>query len=162
MPSDRKELVRDAKGSLLDINEIMKHLPHRYPFILVDKIVEFDFDKRTIVGHKNVTINEPFFQGHFPGVPIMPGVLILEALAQVGGILIHLLGLREEHRIALLLSVNEAKFRAPVIPGDVLSLRCEGVHCTTKGGKVKAEAYVGDKIAAQAEIGFVLVDKNQI
>jgi 3-hydroxyacyl-[acyl-carrier-protein] dehydratase len=157
-----KTLEPDAKGRLMDINEIMRHLPHRYPFLLVDKIVEFDAEKRSIVGHKNVTINEQFFQGHFPGAPIMPGVLILEALAQVGGLLIYLMGLQKDGKIALLLSLNDAKFRTPVTPGDVLSLRCEAIHCTVKGGKVKAEAFVGDKVAAQAEIGFVLVDKHQI
>lgn len=143
-----------------DIKEVIKILPHRYPFLLVDKIVDLDLEKGVIVGQKNVTFNESFFQGHFPGAPIMPGVLILEALAQTGGVLVHLKGHVE--KIAVLLNVNSAKFRIPVRPGDVLMLRCEGLHFSSKGGRVKAEAFVQDKMAVQAEIGFALVDKSQI
>src|SRR5262245_47134536 len=145
---------------VLETREIVKILPHRYPFLLVDRIVDLDLEKGTIVGQKNLTINEAFFQGHFPDAPIMPGVLILEALAQVGGVLVHFRGNRE--KIAVLLSVNEAKFRAPVKPGDVLTLKCEGIHFSSKGGRVKAEAYIGDKLACEAEIGFALVDKKNI
>lgn len=144
----------------LDLKDILKILPHRYPFLLVDKIVDVDLENSIIIGQKNVTINESFFQGHFPDAPIMPGVLILEALAQTGGILVHLKG--HVGKVAVLLNVNGAKFRSPVRPGDVLHLRCEGIHFSSKGGKVKAEAYVQDKIAAEAEIGFALVDKSQI
>src|SRR4051812_43736248 len=107
---------------MLDLNEIVKILPHRYPFLLVDRIIELDMEKGIIIGQKNVTINEGFFQGHFPSVPIMPGVLILEALAQTGGVLVHLKG--KMQKIAVLLNVNNAKFRAPVKPGDVLILKC--------------------------------------
>lgn len=144
----------------LDIKDIVQILPHRYPFLLVDKIIEIDQEKGMIVGKKNVTINEPFFQGHFPNAPIMPGVLILEALAQTGGVLVHLKGNIE--KIAVLLNVNQAKFRHPVRPGDVLLLKCEGLHFSSKGGRVKAQAFVDDKIAAEAEIGFALVDKSSI
>ncbi len=143
------------------IQDIVKILPHRYPFLLVDKILELDLEKEMIVGHKCVTINEAFFQGHFPEVPLMPGVLILEALAQTGGILVHLKG-NNHDKIAVLLSLNGAKFRQPVQPGDVLILKAKGIHLGRKGGKVKAEAYVGDKLAAEAEIGFALVHKNDI
>ncbi len=122
--------------------------------------MEIDLEKGYVLAQKNVTINETFFQGHFPGSPIMPGVLILEALAQAGGILVHLKGV--ENKIAILLSVNQAKFRHPVKPGDVLLLRGQGLHFSQKGGRIKAEALVNDKIAAEAEIGFVFVDKNQI
>jgi 3-hydroxyacyl-[acyl-carrier-protein] dehydratase len=146
--------------SKLDVKEIVKILPHRYPFLLVDKIVEMDLEKETIVGQKNVTINEAFFQGHFPDAPIMPGVLILEALAQTGGVLVHLKGNRE--KIAVLLSVNGAKFRQPVRPGDVLLLQAQGLHLSTRAGKVAAQAIVNGKIAVEAEIGFALVDKSQI
>lgn len=144
----------------LEVKDIIKILPHRYPFLLVDKIVEIDLEKGVILGQKNVTINEAFFQGHFPEAPIMPGVLILEALAQTGGVLVHLKGHVE--KIAVLLNVNSAKFRHPVRPGDVLYLRCEGIHISSKGGRVKAQALVQDKIAVEAEIGFALVDKSQI
>jgi 3-hydroxyacyl-[acyl-carrier-protein] dehydratase len=112
------------------------------------------------LGQKNVTINEAFFQGHFPDAPIMPGVLILEALAQAGGVLVHLKG--QNSRIAVLLNVNQAKFRHPVRPGDVLMLKGQGLHFSSKGGRVKVEALVQDKIAVEAEIGFALVDKSQI
>ncbi|MDB6081010.1 MAG: fabZ [Chlamydiia bacterium] len=144
----------------MDTKEIIKILPHRYPFLLVDKITEIDLEKGTIAGLKNLTINEAFFQGHFPDAPIMPGVLILEALAQTGGVLVHLRSNRE--KIAVLLNVNSAKFRHPVRPGDVLILKCEGIHFSSKGGKVRAQAFVGDKVACEAEIGFALVDKKQI
>lgn len=148
-------------NKILDVKEIVKILPHRYPFLLVDKIIEIDLEKGYIVGQKNVTINEAFFQGHFPDAPIMPGVLILEALAQTGGVLVHLKGLQQE-KIAVLLNVNLAKFRHPVRPGDVLFLHGEGVHFSSKGGKVKVKAMVNDKVAVESEIGFALVDKNQI
>ena len=114
----------------------------------------------TILGQKNVTINEAFFQGHFPDVPLMPGVLVLEALAQAGGVLVHLKC--GSPKIAVLLNVNNAKFRQPVRPGDVLYLKGVGQHLSSKGGRVKVQAIVNDKIAVEAEIGFALVDKNQI
>lgn len=144
----------------LNVKDILKILPHRYPFLLVDRITAYDVEKGTIDGYKNATFNEAFFQGHFPEAPIMPGVLILEALAQLGGVLVHLRCGGE--KIAVLLNVNNAKFRNPVRPGDVLSMRCEGIHLSSKGGRVKAVATVNDKIAAEAEIGFALLDKNQI
>lgn len=149
-----------AHNEILDVKDIVKILPHRYPFLLVDKILEMDLDKGTIIGQKNATINEAFFQGHFPDAPIMPGVLILEALAQAGGVLVHLKA--DSGKIAVLLNVNNAKFRQPVRPGDVLILKCEGLHFSSKGGRVKAQALVNDKIAVEAEIGFALVDKSQI
>lgn len=145
---------------ILDIKQILSILPHRYPFLLVDRVLEFDLEKGYILAQKNVTINESFFQGHFPEVPIMPGVIILEALAQAGGILVHLKSPGD--KIAVLLSVNQAKFRQPVKPGDVLYLKGQGLHFSSKGGRVKAEALVNDKVAAEAEIGFVFVNKNQI
>jgi 3-hydroxyacyl-[acyl-carrier-protein] dehydratase len=145
---------------VLDIKDIIKIIPHRYPFLLVDKIVEIDVEKGSVVGQKNVTINEAFFQGHFPHAPIMPGVLILEALAQAGGVLVHLKG--KVDKIAVLLNVNNAKFRHPVRPGDILMLKCEGIHFSAKGGRVKAQAMVGDKTAVEAEIGFALLDRDQV
>lgn len=155
-------MITNAPGSQrMDIKDILKILPHRYPFLLVDKILEIDLEKGSILGQKNATMNEAFFQGHFPGAPIMPGVLILEALAQAGGVLVYLKGQGAE-RIAVLLNVNNAKFRQPVHPGDVLLLKCEGIHFSSKGGRVKGQALVNDKVAVEAEIGFALVDKNQI
>src|SRR5436190_459795 len=133
----------------LSVKDILKILPHRYPFLLVDRITACDLENGIIEGYKNATFNEGFFQGHFPEAPIMPGVLILEALAQVGGVLVHL---REgSNKIAVLLNVNHAKFRNPVRPGDVLNLRCEGIHFSSKGGRVKVIASVNDKVAAEAE-----------
>lgn len=152
------EAEREQK--ILDVKEIVKVLPHRFPFLLVDKILEIDTEKGTILGQKNLTYNEAFFQGHFPGAPIMPGVLILEALAQTGAVLVHLKG--EKEKIAVLLSVNNAKFRNPAKPGDILYLRGEGIHLSSKGGKIKAVATVNGKVAVEAEIGFALVDKSQI
>lgn len=144
----------------LDIKEIVKILPHRYPFLLVDKILEVDLEKGHILGQKNLTMNEAFFQGHFPDAPIMPGVLILEALAQTGAVLVHLSGERE--KVGVLLNVKNAKFRNPVKPGDILYLKGEGIHVSSKGGKIRATATVNGKVAVEAEMGFALVDKSQI
>ncbi|MES2344362.1 MAG: 3-hydroxyacyl-ACP dehydratase FabZ [Chlamydiota bacterium] len=148
------------KNVILDIKEILKILPHRYPFLLVDKIVVLNLEDNFIIGQKNVTANEQFFQGHFPGIPIMPGVLILEALAQAGGILVHQKGHQE--KIALLMSVNNAKFRRPVVPGDVLMLHAKAMHISSKGGKIQAKAMVSGHLAAEAEIGFALISREQL
>lgn len=145
---------------IIDVKQIRKILPHRYPFLLVDKITEIDLDNRTIVGQKNVSINEGFFQGHFPEIPIMPGVLILESMAQTGGILIHQLGYRE--KMALFLSVKQAKFRRPVKPGDIMMLHVELGACSARAGRVRAKAIINGKVSVEAELGFALVDKDQI
>ena len=141
----------------LDINMIQKILPHRYPFLLVDRIIE-STDKK-IVGLKNVTINEPFFQGHFPGHPIMPGVLILEAMAQVGGI--GALSLSENQgRLAYFLSIKEAKFRKPVVPGDQLIIEVEIVKKKLSVMQVKATAKVAGEVVTEAEMMFAFVTPN--
>ncbi|MCB1111391.1 MAG: 3-hydroxyacyl-ACP dehydratase FabZ [Chlamydiales bacterium] len=145
-----------------DVKQIVNMLPHRFPFLLVDRVLDVDLEKWTIHAIKNLTYNEQFFQGHFPGAPIMPGVLIIEALAQAAGVLVHLVGGEDNAKIALLMNIKEAKFRNPAKPGDVLHLKCEGMHFSSRGGKVKATAYVDDKVAVQAEMGFALVDKTQI
>jgi 3-hydroxyacyl-[acyl-carrier-protein] dehydratase len=158
------------KGMVLGCRDIMKILPHRYPFLLVDRIIDVDIEKKVIVGVKGVTINEPFFQGHFPQAPLMPGVLILEALAQVGGVLstIVVMGGIEEaltqksDKTAVLMSVQNAKFRHPVRPGDQLTLRVEGVKLTSRGGKVKAIASVDGKLAVEAEIGYAQMPSENV
>jgi len=150
----------NRKEPKLNIKKILEILPHRYPMLLVDKIFHLDLEKNEIVGKKCVTFNEAFFQGHFPQAPIMPGVLILEALAQTGGILIHEKGYHD--KIALLLTINEAKFRKPVFPGDELILFIQGAHLGSKGGKVVARAIVDDVVCSEAEIGFALMDKEKL
>ena len=152
--------LQTAPKIVLDAKKIAQILPHRYPFLLVDRIIHLDLEGNTIIGQKNVTMNEHFFVGHFPEAPIMPGVLILEALAQTGGILVH--QKLQTEKIAVLLTVNDAKFRKPVLPGDVLQLHITGQHISTKGGKVLAKAMVNDQIVVEAEIGFALVDRKQI
>lgn len=145
---------------IFNVKDIEKILPHRYPFLLVDRVLEINLEENEILGLKNVTVNEPFFQGHFPGVPIMPGVLILEALAQTGGILVHQKGYVK--KIAVLLNVTGAKFRKPVVPGDALLLHAKGLHVSGNGGKIKARALIGQALAVEAELSFALVDKDQL
>lgn len=152
--------MKDPRPYVFNAKEIEKILPHRYPFLLVDRVLSINLEESEIVGLKNVTVNEPFFQGHFPGVPIMPGVLILEALAQTGGILVHQKGY--DKKIAVLLNVTGAKFRKPVMPGDALLLHAKGLHISGNGGKIKAKAMIGDILAAEAELSFALVDKDQL
>lgn len=149
-----------SRSFVLTTKQIKKILPHSYPFLLVDGIIHINLDENEIIGVKNVTVNEPFFQGHFPHVPIMPGVLILEALAQTGGILVHQKGY--DKKIAVLLNISEAKFRRPVVPGDVLHLHAKGVHISGTGGKMIAKAMLGEQLAAEANLSFALVDKDKL
>ncbi len=150
---------RSLHGRELDIRAIQRLMPHRYPMLLVDRVVEIDGDQRAI-GVKNVTINEPFFQGHYPGTPIMPGVLIVEAMAQLGGLL---LSQKLEHtgKIAVLLSLDRVKLRHSVSPGDQLILEAESIRARARTGAVKCRAYVGAKLAAEAQIRFMMVDAEQ-
>lgn len=144
---------------ILEAKKITKILPHRYPILLIDRIVHLDLENNIVIGQKNVTMNEHFFVGHFPEDPIMPGVLILEALAQTGGILLH--QKLQTDKIAVLLAMNNVKFRKPVTPGDVLMLHVEGQFLSSKGGKVSAKAIVNDAVVVEvAEIGFALVDRK--
>ncbi|GAW93129.1 3-hydroxyacyl-ACP dehydratase FabZ [Calderihabitans maritimus] len=139
---------------MMDINEIRKIIPHRYPFLLVDRIVELEKGKRAI-GIKNVTINEPFFQGHFPDYPIMPGVLIIEALAQVGAVAI--LSMPEfAGKIALFAGIDKVRFRRQVMPGDQLRLEVEILKVRGKVGKGFGKALVGEEIAAEGELMFAI------
>ena len=139
----------------MDIMAIMKVLRHRYPFLMVDRIVEYS--KEHVIGYKNVTINEPFFQGHFPGDPVMPGVLTLEAMGQVASILAMAnLGDEMEGKIVFLTAVEKARFRKPVRPGDRLVTKAELVRVRTSSGKAKATAYVDDVPVAEALFSFVV------
>ena len=149
-----------SRETILSAKEIREILPHRYPFLLVDRVIQLDLEQNIIVATKCLTMNEEFFQGHFPEAPIMPGVLILEALAQAGGILIHMKGFHD--KTAVLLSVNKAKFRRPALPGDLMILQVFGQHLSSKGGKVQAQALIGGELAAEAEIGFALTSFEQI
>ncbi len=151
---------QNERPYVFNAKEIEKLLPHRYPFLLVDRIIHMNLEEDEIVGQKNVTVNESFFQGHFPGVPIMPGVLILEALAQTGGILVHQKGYVK--KIAVLLNVANAKFRKPVFPGDTLYLHAKGIHISGNGGKFKTKAMNGEQLAVEAELSFAFVDKDQL
>lgn len=139
----------------LNNQEIQAIIPHRYPFLLVDKIIDIEEGIKA-VGIKNVTINEPFFQGHFPGRPIMPGVLIVEALAQVGAVVI-LQSEENKGKLAVFTGINNFKFRQQVVPGDTLRLEVEMTAFKRGMGKANAAAYVGDKVAAKGEISFALV-----
>ncbi len=134
----------------LEIEEIMKLLPHRYPFLLVDKIIECD-DEKHIVGIKNVTINEPFFQGHFPEMPVMPGVLQLEAMAQVAGILLNRIAGNPDG-VPFFMGIDGARFRKVVKPGDQLRIEVEITKLRSKIARFKATVKVDDKVASQAEM----------
>jgi len=144
---------------MLDVNEIMKILPHRPPFLLVDRITEMEPGKR-IVGLKNVTINEPFFTGHFPGHPVMPGVLIIEAMAQVACVLA-ILSSDESVRskVTYFAGIDNAKFRKPVFPGDQLRLELEAVTCKRGIWYFNGKAYVDDKLVTEAELKAAFADK---
>ncbi|WP_407689989.1 3-hydroxyacyl-ACP dehydratase FabZ [Risungbinella massiliensis] len=140
----------------MNVQEIMKTIPHRYPFLLVDKIVEVDPGKKAI-GEKNVTINEPFFQGHFPDYPVMPGVLIVEALAQVGAFAA--LSMEENKgKIGFLTGLDKFRFREQVRPGDVLRLEVEMTRVKGPIGKGHGIARVGDKVAAEGDLMFAILD----
>lgn len=139
---------------MLNIKEIMEIIPHRYPFLLIDGIEEMEPGK-SAVGFKNVTINEPFFQGHFPNEPVMPGVLIIEALAQVGACLV-LSKEENKGKLALFGGINKAKFKRMVTPGDRLKLCVEMIKVKGPVGVGKAVAYVEDKIVCQAELTFAV------
>jgi len=147
---------------ILDVNGIQKILPHRYPFLMVDAIVEMERLKR-IVGIKNVTINEAYFQGHFPGKPIMPGVLIIEALAQTGGVLLLQEIAERESKLLYFVAIDDVRFRRPVVPGDqlrlevnVVSFRARGTFC-----KLAGKATVEGDLAAEGTVMCKMVDRNQ-
>ena len=142
----------------IGIAEILKILPHRYPFLLVDRILEVEKGKR-IVGIKNVTFNEEFFQGHFPGNPVMPGVLIVEAMAQVSAIGLHGVVPEQEKKILYLSAVDRCKFRRPVVPGDQLRIEAEILNLKSRICKCRAVATVDGRVCAEAELLSTLVDR---
>jgi 3-hydroxyacyl-[acyl-carrier-protein] dehydratase len=141
---------------ILDVNAICEILPHRYPMLLVDRILELEADR--IVGIKNVTANEPFFAGHFPGYPVMPGVLIVESMAQVAGVLILKDIPGSKNRPVLLVSIKEAKFRKPVVPGDTLRIEMKVLKRRSNAALMAGQAKVGDTLVAEAEVMCVLGD----
>lgn len=146
-----------GEGFMLDIMDILERLPHRYPFLMVDRVLELEPGKRA-VALKNVTVNEPHFTGHYPEKPIMPGVLILETLAQVGGLAV--MGTEEdetsEGKVPLLVGVDGARFRRPVVPGDQLRLEVDILQLRRTTGKCRGVAYVGEEKAAEAEFMFII------
>jgi len=147
-------------GPLMDVRQILDVMPHRYPFLLVDRILEIQ-EKKRIVGIKNVTINEPFFQGHFPGHPVMPGVLIIEAMAQAGGLLLMSLVPPEDHggKVVYFMSLDQVKFRRPVVPGDQLRFELEMLKFGGKTCRMKGVATVDGNVVAEAEMMAAVVDK---
>ena len=145
---------------MLGPKEIEAILPHRYPFLLVDRILELELGKR-VVGIKNVTVNEPFFVGHFPGHPIMPGVLILESLAQVGGVLLmRSLDANAEKKVIYFTGIDHARFRKPVVPGDQIRIEVELVQLRRQVCRMKGTASVDGKLAAEAEMGCIVTDRD--
>jgi UDP-3-O-[3-hydroxymyristoyl] N-acetylglucosamine deacetylase/3-hydroxyacyl-[acyl-carrier-protein] dehydratase len=153
--------MRDAlkkEKTVLEIDDIIKVLPHRYPFLLVDRVLEMEPRKR-IVGLKNVTINEPFFQGHFPGHPIMPGVLIIEAMAQVGGMLLMGAVPNPENKVVYFTSLDNVKWRRPVRPGDQLRFELELLQIRGPMCKMNGVAKVDGEIVAEAQMGAMVRDR---
>ena len=154
---DAPQPLPTAEGAMT-IEDLMKDLPHRYPFLMVDRILKIEGQK--IVGVKNVTINEPFFQGHFPGKPIMPGVLQLEAMAQVAGVLLFKV-LKASNQLAFFMAADDVRWRRPVVPGDVLMIEVELTKVRGKIGKAKAVCKVDGEVVSEAEITFMLRDAGQ-
>ncbi|MBI5599422.1 MAG: 3-hydroxyacyl-ACP dehydratase FabZ [Deltaproteobacteria bacterium] len=150
-------MATTVSETAIGIGEILNILPHRYPFLLIDKILEFEAGKRA-KGLKNVTINEPFFQGHFPGHPIMPGVLIIEAMAQVGGILAFK-SANVTNKVVYFMGIDAARFRRPVVPGDALELTLEVKKSRGSIWTFKGEAHVNGTLVAEAELMATIMER---
>ncbi|MBL8976826.1 MAG: 3-hydroxyacyl-ACP dehydratase FabZ [Gemmatimonadetes bacterium] len=142
----------------MDVTKIQELLPHRYPFLLVDRILEVQGTQK-IIGLKNVTVNEPFFQGHFPGHPIMPGVLIVEAMAQTGGLLLMERVTERENKVVYFMALDAVKFRKPVVPGDQLRMEVEMLQFRGKIARMKGVATVDGQVVTEAEMMACVVDK---
>ena len=143
---------------VLDCVQIMKYLPHRYPFLLVDR-VELDIEGRKATGYKNVTANEPQFQGHFPGHPIMPGVLIIEGMAQVGGVFSMVANNIGDDKVTYFAGIDKARFRKPVKPGDVIRMELELLSCRRGIYMFSGKSYVDDALVAEAELMATFADR---
>src|ERR1700756_3284032 len=157
--TESASITQDSPGrtkTVLDIHDILKILPHRYPFLLIDRVLELKRKER-IVAIKNVTINEPFFNGHFPGLPIMPGVLIVEAIAQAGGALLLTEVEDRDNKIMVFTGIDRAKFRRPVGPGDQLRLEVEVKAWRQTAVRMEGKAFVGDKRVAEATVTCQLI-----
>jgi 3-hydroxyacyl-[acyl-carrier-protein] dehydratase len=155
-PSETRNV--EPNGAILDIRDIQRILPHRYPFLFIDRIVELTPRER-IVAVKNVTVNEPFFQGHFPEFPIMPGVLVIEAMAQAGGLLLLTELPDYKDKLLLFTGVERAKFRKPVVPGDQLRLEVTVLAFRRTAARLSGEAYVGEKLACEATLSCQIIDR---
>jgi 3-hydroxyacyl-[acyl-carrier-protein] dehydratase len=142
------------------IQEILDFLPHRYPFLLIDRVVEFEPAKR-LVAIKNVTINEPFFQGHFPGYPIMPGVLVVEAMAQAGGMIMMAEIADRDKKLVVFTGIERAKFRRPVTPGDQLRIEVDVLSFRTRAGRIAGRATVDGKLACEATLTCQVVPRER-
>jgi 3-hydroxyacyl-[acyl-carrier-protein] dehydratase len=149
-----------APKTMLDIADIQRILPHRYPFLLIDRVIEMTAKER-IVAIKNVTINEPFFQGHFPNMPIMPGVLIVEAIAQTGGALLLTEVENRDEMLMVFTGIERAKFRRPVVPGDQLRIEVEVKAWRMTAVRMEGKAFVGDKRVAEATVTCQLIDRSR-
>jgi 3-hydroxyacyl-[acyl-carrier-protein] dehydratase len=156
---DSHQQTQEAKPASLGIDQILKMLPHRYPFLMIDRLEEIVAD-RSAVGIKNVTANEPFFQGHFPERPIMPGVLIVEAMAQTAAVLVvYTIGKEVEGSLVYFMSVENARFRKMVVPGDQMRVHVERIHKRGSVWKFKAEAKVAGVVCAEATYTAMIVDE---
>jgi 3-hydroxyacyl-[acyl-carrier-protein] dehydratase len=159
LAADVAETETPPMGESVDFAEVMRRIPHRYPFILIDRGENF-VPMRSMVGIKNVTYNEPYFTGHFPGNPVMPGVLLIEAMAQTGAVLVSKsLDIDIENNTILFASIDAVRFRSPVRPGDTVRMPVEVVRYRGELVKFRGEAYVGDKIVCEAEFAAMLVEK---